>query len=550
MASCLSQIVTTDSSLMGTDFLPSFKLASGGSSSSSSEDEERQGITPDDELYLLAYEALSNGITLDPKTGSELQAATLQAFGTLIAPIIYPLQSILQDSRSTSGSFWSSSEVKLRVHRCLVILRTLVSSVEEASVATRAMVYQGLKISLPFVQEYFDIYIEDHDISMDILLLFKALVKSLYRQIGSSFCLEVARGLMERLSNPSLLETALSAGRHNGGQEQVYHKALHQPSLVLQQRKVIQRIQMSVSILKAVLELPFKEITQSLGGFMLFLFSQLGPKLLGAQNQREVWAMNSMNTQEGEHHQLRQGKGLENGAYDLMGLFFSTIKTLLTHHCKFFFASTSAATSVSSLATNGVGNGGAGDEGDNNRRQMLQNCMEYLARGLHRSEPDMVRQSIEILISLQEHSLCRLFDRLEFQTLYRFEFLQILLRLALGREQDLLLEDIAGLIHRMVKGTCPAANEQDERFLSVWHGDLKRFVAGLEPSQVILATTTRSLSSSPSSQVSSIPAQLRFPDSAKETLWMDLLHLGDGSMYREGLYQFVNDAQVYAQSLF
>jgi hypothetical protein len=432
------------------------------------------------------------------------------------------------------------------------------------------------------------------DISMDILAFFKALVKSLYRQIGSSQCLEIARGLMERLSNPSLLETALATGRQDRDPP-AYSKSLLQQSHGLQQRKVIQRIHMSVSILKTVLELPFKDVAQSLGDFMVFLFSQLGPKLLGVQHQRAIGSTESTGTQGGHSQQQQQqqqqqqsrnqtpdhqgqGKDLENGVYDLMELFFATIKTLLTHHYKFFFSSSFTGSSANILAANGsagaggagggaggtggAGTGGVDEESHNRRVQMLQSCMEYLARGLHRPEPDMVRQSIETLVSLQEHSICRLFDRPEFQTLYRFEFLQILLRLALGREQDLLLEDMAGLVHMMVKGNSTTASDQDEKFLSIWHGDLKRFVVGLEPSQVILvpssSTSSSTSSSSPSalsssppssSQATSIPAQVHFPDSAKETLWMDLLHLGDGSMYREGLYQFVNDAQVYAQSL-
>ncbi|KAG0222350.1 Exportin-6 [Mortierella sp. GBA43] len=546
MASCLSQIVTVDNSVMGTEFVTLSKSTGG-------EDEERQGITPDDELYLQAYLALSNGITLDPKSGPELQAAALQAFGSLVAPIVYPLQSVLQDAKSGSTAFLSNNE-----GMCLVILRTLISSVEEASVACRTMVYEGLKVSLPIVQEFFDIYLEDHDISMDILAFFKALVKSLYRPVGSSQCLEIARGLMERMGNPSLLDTAL-ASRHDGDQ-QSYAKSLHHQPHALQQRKVVQRIQMSVSILKTVLELPFKEVAQSLGDFMMFLFSQLGPKLLGVRNQHETGSVESTGTQDGHLHsrmqapdQSGQGKGLENGVYDLMGLFFATIKVLLSQHYRHFFTGSISGGPVGSLPINGGGGGGGGvDEETHNRRaQMLQSCMEYLARGLHRPEPDMVRQSIETLVGLQEHSLCRLFERPEFQTIYRFEFLQILLRLALRREQDLLLEDIAGLIHKMVKSNTSSSSgsDQDEKFLSIWHGDLKRFVAGLEPSQVTLTLSSSSSSSSPSSSPSQGLAQMQFPDSAKETLWMDLLHLGDGTMYREGLYQFVNDAQVYAQSL-
>jgi hypothetical protein len=73
MAACLHQIVTTDSSIMGPDFIHLSKSPSGDD-----DDEEQHGITPDDNLYLQAYLAMSNGITLDPKTGAELQAAALQ----------------------------------------------------------------------------------------------------------------------------------------------------------------------------------------------------------------------------------------------------------------------------------------------------------------------------------------------------------------------------------------------------------------------------------------------------------------------------------------
>ncbi|KAF9348048.1 Exportin-6 [Mortierella sp. AD094] len=522
------------------------------------DDENMTGITPDDELFILAYSALSNGITLDPKANHQLQAAASQAFGSLVAPIIYQLQGALQESISAPGSFLSNSDVKFRIHRCLAILRALIDSVSEASVASRAMVHEGLKPALPLVQEYFEVYREDHD----ILLFFKALVKGLYRQIGANQCIEIARALMERYTNPSLLEAVLSTQHnghngHNGYQYQ--QQTLHQQSIHLQQRKALQRIHITVSILRTILELPGKEVSLSLSDFMQFLFSQLGPRLLGVQNQHATDAVSGgasplpSQQQQQQHQKSQEENGLDNGMYDLMALFFSTIKTILTHHTRSFFTSSVAT------AANGQ------DNSDNHRAQMFQSCMESLARGLHRPEPEIVRQSIEILMSLQEHNLCHLFERAEFQTTYRSEFLKILFRIALSHQQDLLLEEIAGLIHKMVIAKASGSD------MTVWD-DLKKFVLELEPSQVLVtnaplssivvnahspagAASPLTLSQGPGGSSPHTPIllqqlqQVRYPVAAKEALWDDLKHLGDESLYREGLYEFVNDAQVYAQNL-
>ncbi|KAG0204959.1 Exportin-6 [Mortierella sp. GBA30] len=533
-AACLSQSVMTNRCFMG--------------NASNEMSEGKSGLTPSDELYCLAYVALSNGIVLDPKTTQEQQA-----FGSLVAPIVYPLQSILQDSRSAPGTFLSNQEVKFRIHRSLVILRYIIDSVGEAAVVSRAVVFEGLKSALPLVQEYFELYFDDQEISMDILMFFKALVKSLYRQIGTGYCMEIARVLMERLTNPSLLETALSLPNHTQQQQQ---QALHhQRSFVLQQRKALDRIQLSVSVLKAVLELPGKEVTHSLPEFIQFLFIQLGPKLLAAQNQQISQAaaaacVASQVRDEGEKN------AADNSVNDLLTLFYETIQTLLSHHCRYFFA-TNRVVPNATTTTAPVGE-------DGQRLQALQSCMEFLARGLHSPQPDQVQQTIEILCSLQDHSLCRLFDRPEFQAGYRYEFLQILFRLALNHQHDLLLEEMAALVHKMVKGE----SEGDEKFMRVWHGDLKRFVASLEPSQVLLTTSDGgALNGSPGSGSRSPPTSFSlsgpghgqdgstavtnapFSDAMKETLWMDLARLGDESHYREGLYEFVNDAQVYARSL-
>ncbi|KAF9277230.1 Exportin-6 [Mortierella alpina] len=494
MAACVSQNVLSSGGFMGSikDTL-----------------EDRSGLTPDDELYCLAYVALSNGIVLNPQTSQEQQA-----FSSLVAPIVYPLQSTLQDSRSAPATYLSSDE------------------------ASRALVFEGMKSALPLVQEYFELYFEDQD----ILMFFKTLVKSLHRQIGTGYCMEVARVLMERLTSPTLLETALS---NQPLQQQ--HQGLHQRSYIIRQRKALERIQLSISVLKAVLELPGKDISLSIPEFIQFLFMQLGPKLLSAQVQQSSYSAVSTggSSPSGE-------ESAENAVNELMTLFYGTVQTLLSQHSRYFFANSRVAVTNASTAP-------ATEDGS--RFQALQSCMEFLARGLHSQQPEQVRQTIDILCALQDHSLCRLFDRQEFQATYRFEFLQIILRMALNHQHDLLLEDMAGLVHKMVKGE----REGDDKFLSVWHGDLKRFVASLEPSQVIISTgaafAARAGSGSPplllsspghtgaSHSPSGSVTNVQFSDAMKEALWMGLSRLGDESCYREGLYEFVNDAQVYAQSL-
>ncbi|KAF9100852.1 Exportin-6 [Mortierella sp. AM989] len=557
LASCLCQIFVRNCTIMGLQFT-SPRLGH-----PSEEDErEKTGISPDDELFLMAYSALSNGITLDPKANRELQAAASQAFGSLVAPIIYQLQGALHESISAPGSFLSNGDVKFRIHRCLTILRALIDSVSEASAASRAMVHEGLNSAFPLVQELFEVYREDHD----ILLFFKALVKGLYRQVGINHCIEIARALMDRFTNPSMLEAVLSM-QHNGhsgdnGHQYQQQQTLHQQSIRRQQQKALQRIHITISILKTILELPGKEISLALGDFMQFLFSQLGPRLLGVQNQQTTANVSGgsspLPSHQQQHQRSQEENGHDDGVYDLMTLFFSTIKTLLTHHTRSFF--TSGVAAVVASPSNGQ------DNNNNNQRvQMLQSCMESFARGLHRPEPEIVRQSIDILMSLQEHSLCHLFERAEFQTTYRSEFLKILLRMALSHQQDLLLEEIAGLAHKMVIAKASGSD------ITAWD-DLKKFVLDLEPSQALVTVTPLSSTvangHSPAGAASphtppqalggSSPhtplfqqqlQQVGFPVAAKEALWNDLKNLGDESLYREGLYEFVNDAQVYAQNL-
>ncbi|KAF9093384.1 Exportin-6 [Mortierella sp. GBA35] len=537
MASCLSQNALSTSAFMGADF-PASK------DPDAEVDEGRQGMTPNDELFCVAFVALSNGVMQEQKSGQEQQV-----FDSLVAQIIYPLQSALQDSRSGQSSGLAVGETKLRVHRSLTILRALISSVDEASVLARTIVFEGLKPVLPLVQEFFELYFEDHVLSMDILRYFKATIKCLYRQLGTSHCMEITRVLMDRLTSPALLEAAFPKSINGASQ---LHPTLHQGSIVQHQRQIIERIQMSLSILDTVMGLPGKEISHFLAEFMQFMFSQLGPRLFGVQGQQSV-AVDALGAQ-AQLGQRGQGSGQENGVIDLMTAFLSTIRTLLSQHSRYFFKA---------QARNGLV--AASNDDDNLRNQALQSCMEYLARGLCRPEPDLVRHSIEILVSLQDHNLCRLFDRPEFQSTYRNEFLKIVFGLALNQEQDLLLEDLAGLVHKMVSSDRDGGGGSSagtEKFLEVWHGDLKRFVAALEPSQVSVSSSSSSLAAVlvngngrdhspglPSSRSPRSLSEVQFSDSMKETLWMDLARIGDATDYRDGLYDFVNDARVYAQSL-
>lgn len=358
--------------------------------------------------------------------------------------------------------------------------------------------------------------------------------------------MEITRVLMDRLTSPALLDAAFPVSANGTPQH------LHQGSIAQQQRQIIERIRMSLSILDTVMGLPGKEISRFLAEFMQFLFSQLGPRLFGVQGQGSV-GVDALGAQ-AQLGQRSQDNGQENGVIDLMTGFLSTIKTLLSQHSRYFFK----AQSQSGLVATSI-------EDDNLRNQALQSCMEYLARGLCRPEPDLVRHSIEILVSLQDHNLCRLFDRPEFQSTYRNEFLKIVFGLALNHEQDLLLEDLAGLVHKMVNSDREGGSGSTEKFLEVWHGDLKRFVAAMEPSQVTVASSLSSTASvngngrgtpgghSPGGLASSRSprslTEVQFSDAMKETLWMDLARIGDASEYRDGLYDFVNDARVYAQSL-
>ncbi|KAG0299032.1 Exportin-6 [Linnemannia gamsii] len=532
MASCLSQNALSTSSFMGADF-PTSK------GPNTDVDEGRQGMTPNDELFCVAFVALSNGVMQEQKSGQEQQI-----FDSLVAQIIYPLQTALQESRSGHSSGLAAGEAKLRVHRSLTILRALINSVDEASVLSRTTVFEGLKSALPLVQESFEVYFEDHVLSMDILRYFKATIKCLYRQLGTSHCMEITRVLMDRLTSPALLDAAFPVSTNGTPRH------LHQGSIAQQQSQIIERIRMSLSILDTVMGLPGKEISRFLGEFMQFLFSQLGPRLFGVQGQSPV-GVDALGVP-AQLGQRSQENGQENGAIDLMTAFLSTIKTLLSQHSRYFFKQQSQNGPIA-----------ASIEDNNLQIQALQSCMEYLARGICRPEPDLVRHSIEILVSLQNHNLCRLFDRPEFQSTYRNEFLKIVFGLALNHEQDLLLEDLAGLVHKMVNSDREGSGGS-EKFLEVWHGDLKKFVAVMEPSQVTVASSL-SLTSSPNGDGRGTPgghspglgnsrsprslAEVQFSDAMKETLWMDLARIGDASEYRDGLYDFVNDARVYAQSL-
>lgn len=69
MASCLSQNALSTSSFMGADF----PVAKGPDTDA---DEGRLGMTPNDELFCVAFVALSNGVMQEQKSGQEQQVRT------------------------------------------------------------------------------------------------------------------------------------------------------------------------------------------------------------------------------------------------------------------------------------------------------------------------------------------------------------------------------------------------------------------------------------------------------------------------------------------
>ncbi|KAG0343653.1 Exportin-6, partial [Podila humilis] len=593
VATCLSQSVMANSHFMGLEFPPQSNTAD---NDLGSEDEDREGVTPTDNIYRNAYVALSNGIIMDTITGQEQGA--LQSFGNLLAAVVYPLQKILQDSRTVQGAF-ANAEVKFSVHRSLTVLKAIVLSCRDTSALSRTVAFEGLKSVLPLIQEYFEIYKEDHDLSMDIMRFFKSLVTSLFHQIGNGYCLGIARVLMDRFSTPPILETALAPIMSGNGMLSVSNGLYnsnclqHQRSHVIQQQKLRGQLRESVVILKSILELPGRDITKVLPEFSRFLFGELGPQLMQVSSVQRPTATSATATASGSpssyslaEERLRSeqlekqenGGDMDSGAFELMILYFSTVQTLLTHHARYFFADTRVRPSPLSVTqSNAIAVSTNSNLAPHDRLLALQSCLEFLARGLHRPEPDIVRKVIEVLEALQEHPQCRLFDRNEFQQTFRFEFLQILFRMALQHQQDLLLEDMARLIHRLVKGP-QGVSSSDEKFVQVWQTDLKRFVAGLEPCHVLtdleISAQKRRATSSPTQALPGVGGSLggegsdvtistttaaahgtgsliglSFPDTIKEALWKDLARLGDESRYSEALYDFVNDAQVYAQNM-
>lgn len=413
---------------------------------------------------------------------------------------------------------------------------------------------------------------------MDILRFYKEEIKSLNRLTSATRGLLIAQFLMDQLtsSSPSLLDTALTTTPLDL-QRQQRSSAEHQ-------KMILDRIKASVEIIRAVLEISKKEVTAALPNFARFLFFQLGPKLMGT-GATIGSPSTSLTLSSSPLPQERSTGGSNNGVLELMGLYLSTIKTMVLNHSRYFFSHTLNSKLGGPIAESGSMAAVAAMSPCS--QEALQGCLETLAQGLHRPEPDVVRQSIEMLREMHQSHLCRLFDREEFQTRFRFEFLQILFRLALSHGQDLLLEDMADLVHLMVKDSSGSISSLSSRrlsglnqgdhsngllgsqgapvagsFLSVWHGDLKRMVAELQVAQVLsatdLATSAHRGGSSPGSfsnggdggtDGSDKYAGLVFPDSVKEQLWMGLQRLAEESGCREGLYDFVSDARVYAQEI-
>ncbi|KAG0044199.1 Exportin-6 [Gryganskiella cystojenkinii] len=578
LVNCLHQNAMLNGNFMGTEF-PVSKV--GGVLQEEEQAQDREGITPTDELFQLAFTAVTYGLVLgidDDVDGP----VVIQALVQFVTPIVQPFRNMLQDPRASQPNFWSSIEVRATVHRTLAIFRALISSVSEATDSSRRMVFEASSAIIHFAEEYFKIFRDDQEIYMDILRFYRAEIKSLHRYASATHGLLIARFLIDQLSSssPSLLDTALLGPSPTIPPEQ---QGLQQRlSFAEHQRRILERIQASVEIIRAVLEISKKEVTAALPDLVQFLLFQLGPKLMGT---RAVIGSPSVQQQQASQDRLDTW-GTENGVLELMTLYLSTIKTLVLNHSRYFFSHSLNArgrglpvSSSPSLCSNPETTAA---------QQALQGCLETLAQGVLRPEPDVVRQSIEILREMHQSHLCRLFDRAEFQSRFQFEFLQILFRIGLSHGQDLLLEEIADLVHLMVKDSAsslvaarrlsgPAIHHGQQAnggagaldassalpagsFLNVWHGDLKRIVAELQISQVLSAADSEtsigaSNGDSPSAQMThdgvncSVYVGLVLPDSVKEALWMGLSRLSDESTSREGLYDFVSDARVYAQGL-
>ncbi|KAF9973399.1 Exportin-6 [Actinomortierella ambigua] len=541
MISYLNRILMNSNTQAVMHFMVSEEEVSGGSEKTSKSLE-----SDENEILSTLLRSLSNGIVLSSLSRQDHKLAASQAFGTLIAPVIYPLQNALQEARMTAQTgYLANTEIKERIRRSLYIMTTLVMSVEEASSTARFIVAEGLKSGLPFVQELFDAYQDDQALTLSMLAFFKTVIKSLAHQVGSSYCIGVGNILIDRMTAPSFLDQIFGHIQPPTGTPPM--------SVRVQQEKGMEQIHETLAILQSLLERPGRDYEAMLPNAVQFMLVNVGPRLLTVPKALQA----SVGAENGGNSSARTAS-----AHEVLLRFIATLQSLLDHHWQSFFSRTGRNLLGSILEQRqqeGSAKGDSGATGGGGLKEQslmaLDLCMNFVVQGLQRPEPDVVRRVIEMLTYLNDSSPSRMFGRLEFQGRYRTVILQVLLSLVTLRpgqgpdaaasvsfgasagghltgdlssssssgSQDLLRDEIALLMHKIVTAE-PASDE-------MVHGGvlLQQLVtqvcASLPPSSHLVASTV----------------------SIQETLWRSLMALSDSTQCSQGLEDFAHDLKLIIQ---
>ncbi|KAF9159257.1 Exportin-6, partial [Actinomortierella ambigua] len=427
MISYLSRILMSSNTQAAMHFMVPDEEAS-----NDSEKESKSPESDEDVMLGTLFRALSNGIVLSPLSRPDQKLAASQAFGNLIAPVIYPLQSVLQEARMTAQtSHLANTEIKERIRRSLYIMTTLVLSVEEASSTARIIVAEGLKSGLPFVQELFDAYQDDQGLTLSMLAFFKTVIKSLAHQVGSSYCIGVGNILIDRMTAPPFLDQIFGHIQPPMGTPPMSVRA--------KQEKGMEQIHETLAILQSLLERPGRDYEALLPNAVQFLLINVGPRLLTVSKSPQAsdgisaaaaaaTAINTTNANGGADSSTHSAPGV----HEVLLRFYATLQSLLDHHYVSFFSRTGNNLLSSILekrqqeqqhemASNGSDSGGGLKE---QSLMALDLCMNFIVQGLQRPEPDLVRRVIEVLTYLNDSSPSRLFGRQEFQGRYRTVILQ------------------------------------------------------------------------------------------------------------------------------
>ncbi|KAG0232081.1 Exportin-6 [Actinomortierella wolfii] len=448
------------------------------------------------------------------------------------------------------GSVSSEGQVKERIRRSLYILESLVSSVEDASSTARAIIAEGLKTGLPYIQELFDAYQDDHVLTLSMLAFFKVLVTSLARQVGSSYCVGVGSILIDRMTAPLFLDQIFGHIQPPPGTPP--------SSIRVQQEKGMEQIHETLLVLQSLLQRPGREYEALLPNAVQFLLIGVGPRLLTVPKALQAWTNSSNGSISND---TNNGRCNGVNVHEVLLRYYSTLQNLLDHHWQSFFSRSGNNLLDSILEQQRqqrYGSPAAKQDGaapfshdDSALKEQslmaLDLCINFFVQGLQRPEPDLVRQVIEILTYLNDSSPLRLFGRLEFQERYRPTFLQVLLSLVTLRpeqgtatsahgpsvgdnqgtntagSQDLLRDEIAMLMHKIVAAK----------------SDFDNVASGGVLLQQLISQVCASLP--PSCQLVASPL------SVQETLWRSLMMLCDSTQCAQGLEDFSHDLKLFIQ---